>query len=255
MSDNLPFGDLHARDRRPLPLVVRDAVLRVVTERHLMPGDRLPPEPALAKMLAVSRPTLREAIHTLETEGVLVRARGVGTFIAAAPLLRNNLNVNFGVTDLIRSKGHAAGTLDRVVRIQVVTGAMCAALGLETATKVMTIDRVRTADGRPVVLSTDVIPMAIVPSGEASQSGIGESLYEWLRDRCGVAIHHGVARIKPVVARGTLTRRLRVRPGSPLLLLEQVDYTANGRPVLLSLEYHVPDAFEITVHRAGPGGS
>ena len=255
MSDNLPFGDFLAKDRRPLPRVVRDIVLRVVAERQLKPGDRLPPEPALAKMLAVSRPTLREAIHTLEAEGVLVRARGVGTFVAGAPLLRNNLNVNFGVTDLIRSKGHAAGTVDRVVRVQDGTGTMCAALGLETAAKVVTVDRVRTADGQPVVLSTDVIPAALVPSGEASLAGAGESLYEWLRSRCGVVIHHGVARIKPVVARGTLARRLRVRPGSPLLLLEQVDYTANGRPVLLSLEYHVPDAFEITVHRAGPGGS
>jgi len=47
----------------------------------LRPGDRLPPERDLAKMLGVSRPTLRAGIRSLAAVGVLQSRQGAGTFI------------------------------------------------------------------------------------------------------------------------------------------------------------------------------
>jgi GntR family transcriptional regulator len=251
MSNNA-LRRLHTRDRRTLPDLVREAVLEVIADRHLKPGDRLSPEPALAAMLAVSRTTLREAIRALELEGVLVRTRGVGTFVASAPFLRNNLNANFGVTELIQSAGHVPGTADRTVGVSIPAASVRAALGLAEGAQAVVIERTRTADGRPVVRSTDIVPTAFIPAGTEPLPAPEESLYGWLQTKCGVTIHRGIARIRSVAATPLLARALRVRRGAPLLALEQVDYTGDSRPVLYSLEYHVPDAFEITVHRAGP---
>jgi GntR family transcriptional repressor for pyruvate dehydrogenase complex len=47
----------------------------------LKPGDRLPPERDLAKMLGVSRPTLRAGIRSLAAVGVLQSRQGAGTFV------------------------------------------------------------------------------------------------------------------------------------------------------------------------------
>jgi GntR family transcriptional regulator len=247
--------ELHARNRGTLSALVREALVEIIADRRLGPGDKLPAEPALASMLTVSRATLRESLGMLEREGVLMRTRGRGTFVVGAPFLRNNLNVNSGVTDLIRAKGRVAGTKDRVVKVAPPSPSVRAALELDGDAQVLVLERVRTASGRPVVFSTDVMPAALVPSHEGAHQGMPESLYEWLRTRCGIVPHHGVARVRPVVATSTIARRLDIRRGSPLLVLEQVDFTAENRPFLYSLEYHVPDAFEITVYRAEPRGA
>src|ERR1043165_7154255 len=60
----------------------------LVTRGEFKPGDRLPPERDLAKVLGVSRPTVREAMIALEIAGLVEVRVGAGTFItdrAAAP--------------------------------------------------------------------------------------------------------------------------------------------------------------------------
>lgn len=49
---------------------------------ELTAGDRLPPERDLAKLLGVSRPTLRAGIRSLSTVGILQSKQGAGTFVA-----------------------------------------------------------------------------------------------------------------------------------------------------------------------------
>jgi len=51
---------------------------------ELRPGERLPPERDLAKMLGVSRPTLRAGIRVLSAVGVLRSRPGAGTFVVEA---------------------------------------------------------------------------------------------------------------------------------------------------------------------------
>jgi GntR family transcriptional repressor for pyruvate dehydrogenase complex len=53
----------------------------MIHRRELRPGDRLPPERDLAKLLGVSRPTLRAAIRSLAAVGVLQSKQGAGTFV------------------------------------------------------------------------------------------------------------------------------------------------------------------------------
>ena len=50
----------------------------------LRPGDQLPPERDLARILGVSRPTVRDGIGSLVAVGVLQSRRGTGTFVVKA---------------------------------------------------------------------------------------------------------------------------------------------------------------------------
>lgn len=65
----------------------------LLAEEHLEPGDRLPPEREMARLLGVSRPVLREAVKTLEAQGQLLVRHGQGVFVAesAESLTRQRL--------------------------------------------------------------------------------------------------------------------------------------------------------------------
>jgi DNA-binding FadR family transcriptional regulator len=60
-----------------------ESILRLVKLGLLLPGDRLPSERELAKQLAVSRPTVREALRSLARTGYLqtLRGRSGGTYV------------------------------------------------------------------------------------------------------------------------------------------------------------------------------
>ena len=60
---------------------VAGQVTELVTRGEFKPGDRLPPERDLAKVLGVSRPTVREAMIALEIAGLVEVRVGAGTFI------------------------------------------------------------------------------------------------------------------------------------------------------------------------------
>ena len=77
--------------RSTLTARVREEILAVLADRRLEPGDRLPPERELAVMLGVSRPSLREAIKSLEAEGRLDVRHGQGVYVTA-PATRRALD-------------------------------------------------------------------------------------------------------------------------------------------------------------------
>jgi DNA-binding FadR family transcriptional regulator len=82
----------------------------MIVEQGLKPQDRLPAERQLAEQLAVSRPSLREAIQKLISKGVLVSKRGGGTFVQTIPkagfvdplvaLFRENPEYRFDVLEI-----------------------------------------------------------------------------------------------------------------------------------------------------------
>jgi GntR family transcriptional repressor for pyruvate dehydrogenase complex len=71
-------------------------LLDYIEREELEPGDRLSPERELAKKLGISRPSLREAIQVLQTQGRLVVKHGIGVFLLEdqeAERLRDSLRV------------------------------------------------------------------------------------------------------------------------------------------------------------------
>jgi GntR family transcriptional regulator len=237
------------RDRRALPLVVRENLEALMRSGHFPPGSQLPSEDVLAEQLAVSRPTLREALRALALEGLVWRRRGVGTFVARRPTLANSLNENFGVSDLIRRQQREPGCRHIEIKETKADKELARQLQVPFGAALYEVERLRTADDVPVVFSIDVFARALLPDSPLILKG--QSIYRLLEE-AGRRIHYGVARVVPTAAGPSLAEKLDVAADSPLLLLEQIDYGADDKPLLHSLEWHVSDAFDIEVYRKGP---
>jgi GntR family transcriptional regulator len=231
----------------------RSALERVLARlAALRPGDRLPAEPQLAAELDISRPTLREALRSAQDAGLILRRPGLGTVKTHQPSLANDLSINTGVTDLIRAHGLEPGVRDMTVDLRLASDEQARHLGLDRPARVWVIDRVRTADGMPVIASRDVVAEDVFKPRELTLDALSKrSVYGYLSDK-GLPVHHGIASIYPVAADAELAHGLEVKEGTLLLELVQVDYDVAGQPVLLSYEHHLPDAFEFTVSRRGP---
>jgi GntR family transcriptional regulator len=238
--------------RKRLSFRVRDDLLSRISTGRIPPGSKLPPEPELAEEMGVSRPTLREALRSLEEDGFVTRTRGAGTYATHRPRLRNNLDVNFGVTEAIRAAGMEPGTSQGAVHTDGAADDEAASLDLHPGDPVVRLERVRTADGAPVVLSVDVVSAARVAATELSSMPLDGSVYE-LFERHGTPVEHGVVTVEPARADRGLAKRLGVKSGASLLYLRQIDYGREGEPLLLSHEHHLAEAFEFTVVRRGPG--
>jgi GntR family transcriptional regulator len=241
-----------------LPEKVAEQLRGMVLRGELAPSAQLPTEPDLSRALNVSRATLRAALDSLVREGVVVRRRGVGTFVAEQPLAANNLNLNWGVTEVIRATGAEPGTTDLSVRAELADERHMMRLHLPPEAVVVIIERVRLADERRVVFSRDVVPLTLLPGRVAADVAREleayllreQSLYGYLREKLGLDFHHAGAWLRPITADEELSEKLAIPLGSGLLYIEQVDYDPSGAPLVLADEFHVAEAFTFTVYRS-----
>ncbi len=228
---------------------VRDSLLSELRAGKWTAGEKLPNEDELAERFDVSRATVREAIRGLLEIGHLTRRHGFGTFVTSMPSHQHSLDTTLSYTAMIRDAGMTPGetVLSRTERQATLQEAD--RLRVDPGAPLLFIQRVRTADGVPAVYSEDRIPAAALAG--LARVPPTTSLYVLL-GQAGLAIHHALATVRPVIADSRLARLLSVPRGSALQYIDQVDFTAGGQAAMLSSEWHVPGVFELSVYRRPP---
>jgi GntR family transcriptional regulator len=81
MNDLFARFSVPADSAVPKYLLVRDLLIRAISEGRWRPGDRLPTEQQMAKALPISLGTVQRAYSQLVDEGIVVRSRGRGSFV------------------------------------------------------------------------------------------------------------------------------------------------------------------------------
>ena len=154
---------------------------------------------------------------------------------------------------MIESAGLKSGTSHLAIQKEAADEEKAEQLHVPVGTPLVTIERVRTADRRPVVYSLDTFTEALIQRAEFDpQLLLAESIYSILQTSLGQMIEYGIARLLPVTAPQHVVEKLQLPPNALALYIVQTDYTAGDEPLIYSCEYHLPDAFDFVVWRRGP---
>lgn len=210
----------------PLYFQVAEQLAAAIGRGELAPGDRLDSELQLADRLGLSRPTVRQAIQHLVDKGLIVRRRGVGTQVTRGAV-RRSVELTSLYDDLLRAGQQPTTSVLGLTTVPA-PAEVADALGLPAGTKVRHLRRLRFADGEPLAVMENWLPIELVQiTVDALQA---RGLYAILRG-AGLTIRGAHQRIGARAATATEARTLGDRRGAPLLTMTRTAYDDHGRGV------------------------
>ncbi|MBT3240433.1 MAG: GntR family transcriptional regulator [Chloroflexi bacterium] len=242
------------KNQRPTSLSqnLHDRLNQVISETE--PGSRLPSEPRLAKKMGVSRATLREAMRTFETQGVIHRRQGVGTFV-----IHPSQVIETGLETL--ESIHTVA--DRInLDVQMSTFRVEHRLPTEKEQKILSVKPnqkvnqtswVMEAEGRPVAYLVDIMPDDLISPEDIRRQFTG-SILDILLRRKDISLTTSRSEINAVAAQSDVAKALGVQKRAVLLYFEAQLFTAQGRLIDYSYSYYLPGYFRFHVlRRVGQG--
>lgn len=234
-------------DHRHLYLQVIDRLKADIEKGIYKENEKLPSEFELSKELGVSRATLREALRLLEEENIIVRRHGVGTFVNPKPVFTSGIEQLSSISSMIENAGMTPGTIFINATEDVPTEDDLSRFQCDMNDQVITIERVRTADGEPVVYCVDKVLAKYLPSDYVQKREV--SIFSSLEQSGDIHVAYAVTYIDPVGYHEQVSPILNCGKETALLVLKQLHYDDNDRVVLYSKNYFRADKFSFHVIR------
>ena len=234
-------------DHRHLYLQVIDRLKLDIDRGVYVENEKLPSEFELSKSLGVSRATLREALRLLEEENVIVRRHGVGTFVNTKPMFTSGIEHLTSISAMIEQAGKVPGTKFISAREDQPTDENMDLFQIGIDDNVLTIERVRTADGEPVVYCIDTVPSRYLPNSFLTNENL--SIFSAIEKTSNIYVTYAITHIDPIGYHDKYSEVLNSCKDSALLVLTQEHYDENDRLVLYSKNYFRADKFSFHVVR------
>jgi GntR family transcriptional regulator len=210
-------------------------------------GDRLPPERELALRYGCSVITVRRALTELTREQRVLRTRGRGTFVQQ-PRIDRDLAEEKSFTEEMQVRGLDPQTRLIGARPESAGEVVAAALHLDPGSPTLYLERLRLADGEPLLLEQVHLPAEQFPGLLASDLE-HKSLYDLLTERYDTHITRARETLEPVLLRAREARLLDRPARSPALLVEGIAFSAAGVPVEYGRTYVRGDRTRYYVER------
>jgi GntR family transcriptional regulator len=212
----------------------------------LPPGAALPSERELAERYGLARMTVRNEIERLTAEGLVYRLHGRGTYVAEPRVAQAGAFSSF--TEDMVARGHVPGSIVRSSEVVEADGFLAAALELAPGDRVFRLERVRTADGRPMAIEQVFLPLPRFDGIE--QVDFAEaSLLDTLDRRFEVSLPVAQQRVVAVKIAADEAPLLGVPENEPGLRFHTVARDADGTPVYYAVSLFRGDRYEIELRQ------
>lgn len=231
--------------KKPLYGQIVDVVMADIRDGRLKPGDKLPSEADFSERYNVSRVTVRRALEELKSADIVTPYQGKGYFVSVPvferPLTQTKELLSF--TQMCLASGREPG--GRLIKVDYVNGTdrdnefLCQKPG----SKLLRVQRVRTADGVPIFLENSLFPgegFEFLTNGSLD----GRSMNSALADELGRNVaSYSRCTIRACCATPRIAELLSIPVGDPLFLEMKDLVDENGAPMLIAKDYLVGNFF------------
>ena len=235
-------------DPFPKYLQIREVILHWLTSLEV--GTKLPTEVKLAERFDVSRVTIRQALQSMERDGVIARRAGVGTWLARPAMARyddrltgpveNFFGLGLPSAAVFIGQGEVAADAEIADALRVPLGAL-----------VYKICRLRMLGGAPVLLLDSFFRLAI--GRKISRLRLGNALFvPALRKLCAGGVWEEYQKIEAVAASKAVAAYLEVKARAPVLTVNRVFVDCTARPVVYFKTQFRADRYYYTVKLPQP---
>jgi len=204
--------------------------------------SEFPSERELAAEFDVSRATVRSAVASLVGSGLLIRRRGVGTFVGPLAQIANPVNEIIDFAKLIASGGFEPSVkIGKVLTVEA-DETLASALSIKTGSRLLQINKVFSADGEPLIYVKSSIPEWMVQDcieTVLQEPSITEPLFTFLEDHCCQSVKYMITRFWPDTLQDCPIDIDNFDPGTPVLMMDYVAYSEEGIALYHSLQAYI----------------
>jgi GntR family transcriptional regulator len=213
---------------------IKEAVRALIAQGRLKAGDMLPTEVSLSEQLGISRLVVHRALRELVTEGLLIRQRAKGTFVAP-PARRSYTVVGplFGMTESLASDG--LGPQNRILVQEVVAadGLQQGELALPDGARVVHLCSLRLINGLPLAIEDMLLPADRFPA-LAELNMNNQSIYATLERLYDAHPQEALDLVSAGAATQDEARLLGIVKGAPVMRLQRTSTDRHGLRVEFS---------------------
>lgn len=232
----------------PIPLYyqIKQMILQAIEDKKINVGDMIPTELEFCSKLGVSRPTVRQALSELVSEGYLYRLKGKGTFVAKPKIQAMFLNKLLSFNEEMNKKGLIPST--KVLDLKIISDELSinTLLNLHKDDELIYLERVRCANDEPIVYLKTYIPYKPY-SSLFNQNFVHNSLYSMLEDIYGERVTRVHRKIEAVNSSKKDADLLGINKGDALCLVKTLAYTKDDKPIEYSIAKYRGDRNEFSV--------
>jgi len=243
-ADIIPWTSATNAADGPQYLALRNQIALSIEMGKLPPGGKLPSERQLQIGSGTARGTIREALFQLEAEGLIYRRDRSGWYVSP-PAVTYDPTRWAGFMTYVAEQGRTPATSTIAKESLPATSAVADIFRVAPGTPLYLITRLRSIDGRPVLVERITVDPALAP-GLLSHSLDG-SLTQILTTHYDVTVARNRVDMRPCALIREAADALGVKSGTPGLLVVRTSFDASGRVVEYDQEYWRHDAIRVHV--------
>lgn len=228
---------------------VREHLLDFIRDNNLDMGEQLPSEAEMATKIGVSRNTIREAYIALESEGVISRKHGIGTFVLRPPKIKEQLLDDLiGFPHDIETAGYSFDFKTISITHTAPTSEVAHALQCDSGQAVLQVKYLLYADGVPAVYDMDYFSPHI-DENQFDWDNFDGRMLDFVSTSLGIPERRIRTRFRAVLADVDIANNLSLSPGLPVVNVHSIITTMDGQPITYSSIFLNPESIEFEVAR------